>query len=1174
MNKAELKKFAVQARRDLISKVSLKAEQYGITKDKELMMEENYGQLIVNGNSYPTDMRHAFQTLQQRLKAIGYEQLIEEVAYTWFNRIIAIRYMEVNNYLPDRVSILSSNTGKNEPDILLQYETTSLDVDRQQINEWIQNGNVELAYRKLFVAQCNALHGFMPFLFEKINDNTELLLPDYLLDSESFIQKLIINEEITHSFEEVEVVGWLYQYYNSEPKDIVFSNLKRKQKIEKYDIPAATQLFTPRWIVQYMVENSLGQLWLEVNPESQIKNSMRYYIEPSKQEEKVKQKLEEIKFNNINLEEIKIIDPCVGSGHILVYVFDLLYKMYEESGYLSSAIPQLILEKNLYGLDVDARAVQLASFALLMKARKKSRRIFRKKVQLNLHAINESNEIEIEGIVKLLAQNEKEEEEIRSILITFNDAKNFGSTIIPPKINYGEYIRRMESLDEFQLNSENFLAYDQINYVQKIFKQAHMLSDTYDVVITNPPYMGSKGMNKSLVKYLKENYKDSKNDLSTVLMERSFDLLKVNGFTSMINIPSWMFLSSYNKLRENIINQSLIINLIHLGRGIFGSDFGTVTFVFRKSKIQDYKGTYKRLIDKQGEVDSLEEKEKKYFEQHRNYIKKQKGFKSIPGTPIAYWASDKVREIFAKNPKLSDIAEPKQGLATADNDRFLRQWYEISFDNISFNSHNSEEALESQRKWFPFNKGGAFRKWYGNQEYVVNWENDGSEIKNNIIKRYPYLKGKYEFVVKNEKFYFREGVTWTAISSSKLAVRFSPVGFLFSNAGMMVFSDRSINSLVLLGYLNSKLSFMFSQQLSSTINFDQGIIARLPFKKIEDYKELKILEQLVNKAINVSKSDWDSFETSWDFQKHPLLIYKEKDNFLSSSYKKWEEITIDNYCSQKNTEEKINQFFINLYHLQDELTPEVSEDDVTIRKGDRERDTKSFLSYFIGCMLGRYSLDVEGLSYAGGEYDETRYKTFKPNKNGLIQLTDDNYFDNDIIRRLREFLFVAFSPETVNENIQWLAESLTMKKNESPEERLRRYFIEEFFNDHCKIYQKRPIYWLVDSGKQKGLRTLIYMHRYQPDTMATIRFEHLQEIQSKYQNEIDMIDTRLANPSLSASDKRSLEKSKSDYQKKIEELQEFDKKLATCANEQIDIDLDAGVKENYASFGDVLSKIK
>ncbi|WP_428912067.1 BREX-1 system adenine-specific DNA-methyltransferase PglX [Niallia sp. Krafla_26] len=1162
MNKTELKNFAVSARRGLLEKVALRAKIFGIDENNGLTIEEKFGQLAINGEQYSLDKKSAFLALKKQLEIKSYEQLIEEVAYTWFNRIIAIRFMEVNEYMPERVNVLSSSTGKVEPDILSEFETMDLDIDLAAIKDLIRQGETEEAYRKLFIAQCNALNNILPFMFEKIHDYTELLLPDFLLDTESVINNLVSNEELTDSFREVEVIGWLYQFYNSEPKDIVFANLKKNKKIEKYDIPAATQLFTPKWIVQYMVENSLGKIWLESNPNSSLKESMRYYIEPAEQNKEVKQKLEEIRYKNVNLEEITIIDPCVGSGHILVYAFDLLYQMYEEAGYSSTDIPQLILENNLFGLDIDDRAAQLASFAILMKAREKSRRIFRKKVSINIYSIQESNLFEKEGIVELLGKNDTEKTEVKQILDTFIDAKNFGAILQLPQVNYDRYLNRIEQIEDTQLSLENFRIYDQMPTFQYLLRQAKVLSSKYDVTITNPPYMGNKGMNNVLTKFVKSKYPNSKGDLSTILMERSLNLTKSNGYISMINIPAWMFLVRYESLRDYLLSNTQIQNLVHFGRGVFGSDFGTVAFVLRNSHVSNYLATYKRLIDKQGEVESVAEKERKFFESRRNIIRKQEDFKLIPGTPISYWISNQLITVFSTGTPLSEIGEARSGLQTGNNDLFLRYWYEVDFKNIGFNFNSVEEASETNYKWFPQVKGGAFRKWYGNFDYVVNFLNNGEAIRN------------YEGtgIIKSPHLYFKEGITWSHTSNLSFGCRILPKGFIFNVEAPTVFNID--DNLLLLGLLNTKLTDFIFSLINQSFHYLVGDMKKLPIILPKDKEEISNIRRIVEENILISKIDWDSSEFSWNFKKHFILLNKNNFYTIEQSYNNWCEIVNRQFINMKKNEETLNAIFINLYGMNEEMNPYVADEAITLNKSDRKTDIKSFLSYFIGNLMGRYSLDIDGIVYAGGSWDDSKYKAFIPNKFGLIQLSDEHYFENDIIARLREFLSVTFGEETVEENLQWLAESLELKRNETAEERLRRYFMDEFYKDHCQLYQKRPIYWLVDSGKQKGLRTLIYMHRYQPDTMATIRFEHLQEIQEKYNNEIAAIDLRIVNPNLSATEKRDLEKRKTAFQKRLDELLDFDKKLAEYANAQIDIDLDDGVKVNYAKFDKVLAKIK
>ncbi|MCQ6274791.1 BREX-1 system adenine-specific DNA-methyltransferase PglX [Bacillus sp. V3B] len=1168
MNKTELKNFAVSARRDLLEKVALRAKTFGIDAKNDLIIEEQFGQLVINGNTYPMQMKTGFQSLANQLKTKGYEQLVEEVAYTWFNRIIAIRYMEVNDYLPERVNVLSSSTGKVEPDILLQFETMDLDVDEVAIKDLIRQGNTEQAFRKLFSAQCNVLNLILPFMFEEIRDYTELLLPDFLLDDESVIKKLVMSEVLTESFSEVEVIGWLYQFYNSEPKDKVFANLKKSKKIEKYDIPAATQLFTPKWIVQYMVENSLGQLWLEANPESSLKQSMRYYIEPAEQDEEVKHKLEEIRYQNVNLEEITIMDPCVGSGHILVYAFDLLYQMYEEAGYPSGDIPQLILEKNLYGLDIDDRAAQLASFALMMKAREKSRRIFRKKVELNVYSIQESNHLDKEGMAQLLGENDKEKEEIFSLIETFIDAKNFGSLLHPNTINYDHYLNRIEQLGEIQLSVDTYLAHSQMNKFKHLLEQAKILSSHYDVMVTNPPYMNSKGMNKNLTEYAQKNYFDYRSDLFAMYIKRYFLSTKVGGFNAYMTPMVWLFIKSYTQLREYIISEKSIQSLIQLHYDAFtAASVPICTFTFRNVDV-DFKGEYIKLTDFYGEHVQPLKVQKALLNKEVDYrfTCNQNKFKSIPSSPIAYWTSDHVRELYRTNKKLGDVAYPRKGNSTSNNARFLRLWFEVERGHINFGAKKIIKEQTLVKRWFPYNKGGDYRKWYGNNEYIIDWKNDAEEI-----RKIPTA------VIANYQYFMSPGLTWSTVSSRNFSLRKFEYGFIFDNGGCCLFfeeDNRDGYRNYILGLLNSIVFKHLFAQISPTLNFQSGDVAQFPI--ISPSQEIiDSVGKLSSDCVDISKNDWDSFETSWDFKEHPFITNRNSSTLLLDIFDHWTSYLVDvQFKKVKANEEEINQILIHLYGLQNELTSEVRDVEIKIRRPDRVRDTKSFLSYFIGCTTGRYSLDIEGLACAGGDGDHLKYQSFIPNKYGLIQLTDEHYFKDDIIARLREFLSVTFDAETVEENIQWLAESLELKRNETAEERLRRYFLDEFFKDHCQVYQKRPIYWLVDSGKQKGLRTLIYMHRYQPDTMATIRFEHLQEIQAKYNNEISAVDLRVVNPNLSATEKRDLEKRKTIYQKRLEELLEFDKKLAEYANAQISIDLDDGVKVNYAKFDKVLAKIK
>ncbi|HGA0699966.1 TPA: BREX-1 system adenine-specific DNA-methyltransferase PglX [Bacillus cereus] len=1175
MNKRALKEFAIYARNELREQIALRAQAFGVPSKGSPVLVTGADYVEINGKKYPATYKNSIQKLLKEVETKGYDNVIEEVAYTWFNRLIAIRYMEVHNYLPSKVRVLSSETkGKVDPDILTEYQYTDLPVNKEEVATLLAQGNREGAFRKLLVAQCNELNEIMPFLFEKLADYTELLLPESLLYADSLINKL--GKELDdENFEQVEVIGWLYQYYISEKKDEVFAGLKKNKKITKENIPAATQLFTPHWIVCYMVENSLGHMWLESHPESELKEEMKYYVEPAEQEEVVQAKLEELRNPNLSPEEITIMDPACGSGHILVYAFDLLYKIYEERGYPTKEIPVLILEKNLYGIDIDDRAAQLASFALMMKAREKTKRIFRNVPKLKIISIQESNSILIEQAADLIGENDNEKEEVKDLLTTFIDAKNFGSILQFEELNFNKYIQKVQELREAgEVTLENFEVYEQLDKIIELIVQAKILASQYSVVTTNPPYMGIKGMNLELSNYVKKHYSKSKNDFFAVFMERCEEFTKENGFHTEINQHSWMFLSGYEKLRQKILGHTTIYSMIHLGPRAFEEIGGEVvqstSFVLRKHKYEseNYYAKYYRVVN----LNSSSSKEAAFFSKKHEFIAAQKGFRDIPGYPIAYWASEKVREAFIKHRNLREYAEPRVGLQTGDNNQFIRKWTEISFNKFGFNYSNRSEAKKSLRKWFPYNKGGVFRKWYGNTEYVVNWESDGKAIKDDKQEKLELgLIEKKNSQCWNQEYYFQTSITWSKVTSGNFSVRFLPEGFIFDVAGCSIFNLGN-HQYFICALLNSKIIRQIINTVSGTLNYEVGTIKELPIMMEENNRTW--IENLAIECIKVSKNDWDAFETSWDFQKHPFLGFCKQSRTLEQRYITWESHTEAQFRQLQQNEEELNKIFIELYGLQDELTPEVPDEEVTIRRADRVRDTKSFLSYCIGLMMGRYSLDVEGLVYAGGEWDASNYKTFQPDSDGIIPLTDTEYFEDDVVSRLQELLVIMFGQATLAENLRWLAESLTMKNNETPVERLRRYFFDEFYSDHCKIYQKRPIYWMADSGKKKGFRALFYLHRYTPETLATMRFSYVQNLQEKLGQEQKRLDQDLVNQDLTAAMKKRYNKQLTTITAQQDELIDFDKKMAELANQRIVLDLDDGVIINYNKINNILAKIK
>lgn len=1173
MDKTAIKNFAVSARKKLIEGVSQKAYGLGISIDEIKPLDElPDGSRVEINNEYKylnnTETKNREKLIEQ-IEAKGYEQVMEEVAYTWFNRIIAIRFMEVNEYLPTGVRVLSSEeTSKIEPDAVTNahelVEELKLNIDI--VYKYQDNNDSEGLFKYVLIKQCNALGDIMPVMFEKIQDYTELLLPDNLLVEGSVARDLVSNISEDDFKEQVEIIGWLYQYYISEKKDEVFADLKKNKKITKENIPAATQLFTPDWIVKYMVENSLGRLWLEGHPNEELQSSWKYYLEEAEQEAEVQAELDRIREESKTLspEDITVLDPSMGSGHILVYAFDVLYQIYVSAGYSEKDIPRLILEKNLYGLDIDDRAGQLAYFALMMKARSYSRRLFRRvdidnPIKINVCSIQESNGITKEDIEYFANGNEELEKDIEYLVEVFTDAKEYGSILEVNAVDFERIENRLAEIEEDITNLLNRENRDRIlDKIPAIVKQCKVMSKNYYIMSTNPPYLGRRGMSPALTKYLDMYYKDSKTDLFSVFMELDKLYIKNIGLMAMINQHSWMFLSSFEKLRENIISKKSIYNMIHLGSRAFEEIGGEVVqstcFIIRKKAIDNYYGNYIRLVDfnianeKEQIVLNIKENTKYLFKE------KSESFKDIPGNQIAYWVSDNVLEIFKKSKLLSDLYEPKQGLSTADNNRFIRLWHEVKNDKMGIEMKSPEDSVRSGKKWFPYNKGGQFRKWYGNNENIINWENDGYDIKN--------FKNA---VIRNPNYYFKKGITWSLISSSNFGVRFSQEGYLFDAGGSSVFPKQEhIN--YLMGLMCSKVIFEFLKVQNPTLNFPAGTIGKIPTIISEKKLILNSIDSIVNDNINISKKDWDLFETSWDFKKHPIIEFKS--NNIEKSFNNWAEFTEKQFNQLKANEEELNRIFIDIYGLQDELTPEVEDKDITIRKADRERDIKSFISYAVGCMLGRYSLDEDGLVFAGGEFDINKYKSFKADSDGIIPITDAEYFEDDIVSKFVEFVKVVFGEESLEENLNYIADTECFKRkaNETSRDTLRRYFLKGFMEDHLKIYQKRPIYWMFDSGKQNGFKALIYMHRYDESMVAKIRTDYLHELQKKYESEINRLDNDMNSEVVTAKEKANAKKMKEKIQKQLVECVSFDQVIAHVAHQMIGIDLDDGVKVNYQKF--------
>ena len=1156
----------------------------------------------------------------------AYRNVIEEVAYTWFNRLIAIRFMEVNDYMPAHIRVLSSESipskdgwTKLEPDLVTTPFDAEIKFTQQETEHIMQMKNdnqVDALFRFLFIKQCNALNAYLPKLFEKTSDYTELLLNVSVTDQDGIVYHLThdIKEDdfnISNIGEDgkptgqVEIIGWMYQYYNTEPKDETFALLKKNVKITKERIPAATQLFTPDWIVRYMVENSVGRLWLEGHENEILKRGWKYYLDEAEQEADVEEQLKAIReeYKNIKPEEIKVIDPCMGSGHILVYAFDVLMQIYESYGYSQRDAAKSIVENNIYGLDIDDRAFQLAYFAIMMKARSHNRRFLTLGIEPNLCAIQESNGMQYDKDMGDFLLSEEHRETLQYLLHTFVDAKEYGSILNVEKRDYDGFLKAWElTAEQTASNVVMLLWYDEWNQIVPVLaKQAKILSQKYDVAVTNPPYMGISNGNVKLNEFVKKNYPDSKSDLFAVFIERCGQMIKENRYQAMITQHAWMFLSSFEKLRAKLQMVDMV-NMAHLGARAFeeigGEVVQTTSFVMRKSHIAEYKGTYCRLI----EPTTQKGKEEMYLAGENCYTAVQDNFTKIPGSPVAYWVSDKALQNYKIGKLMGEIAAPCAGLATGDNNIFQRIWYEVSYDNIGFGVKDCSETLNRKEKWYPCNSGGEYRKWSTDDIMIVNWKNDGEEIRNFRNK-----SGKIASRPQNTQRYFKRGLTWNKLSTVHFAVKYKKEGYIFDDTSRSAFPQEGIELFYLVGVLCSCISSHYLEALNPTMSFTNGDIIRIPVCFCNDGKR-ECINEIVENNVIISKSDWDSFELSWNYKKHPLVklakktIYKnnEKSSYrIVDAFFWWENECNTRFHNLKANEEELNCIFIDIYGFQDELTPEVEDKDVTVRKADLGRDIRSFISYAVGCMFGRYSLDQEGLMFAGGDmkdlytyYGATSVDTatiqldeknaFEESKtpfyylpvegkeplecwkvvaDNIIPITSEEYFTDDIVNRFVEFVKIVYGAQTLEENLDFIAQALG-NKGDSSREVIRNYFLKDFYADHLKVYQKRPIYWLFDSGKQNGFKALIYMHCYNADTIGNLRVDYLHRMERIYESEINRMQDTIDNSS-NAREITAASKRKEKLQKQLKECQEYDEKIGHLALSRIEIDLDDGVKVNY-----------
>ena len=1171
MNKNAIKKFATEARRELISRVSQKASKYGIVPgDKSVNPSaDSYEGYVFS----PTEKNQRI-ALIKKVEDKGYEQVIEEVAYTWFNRFVALRFMEVNGYLPTRVRVFTNSNNEFKPQILTEAtQMNNLEgLDVEKVYKFKEANDDEGLYKYLLITQCNALNAVLPDMFQNIKDYTELLFPDDLLQGKSSVIRQMIELIPEEDWKDaVQIIGWLYQYYNSEKKDEVFAK-RNSAKISKENIPAATQLFTPDWIVRYMVENSLGRLWLEGHPNDDLKSQWKYYLEDAKQPESVQAQLDNIreKHKDLTPEDLLCIDPCSGSGHVLTYMFDVLVQIYETYGYTTREAVSSIVKNNLYGLDIDKRAAQLAYFSIMMKACQYDRRFLKRGIKPHIYAITESNhKINDEIIDEFSNGDSKLKEAITTIKDELYDAKEYGSILTITPQDWDMLYARLE-----EVKGEATMYGEAIENLRPLIQVAQVLSQKYDVVVTNPPYMGSANMNAKLTKLVKKKYPDSKRDLFAVFIERCNQMVKKDSYYAMVTQHSWMFLSSFEKLRDKLLEND-IVNMAHLGARAFeeigGEVVQTTTFTVRKSNIKDYNGKYCRLIG----ATSQEEKEKMFLNGKNCYVTDQNNFSKIPGNPVAYWVSDKLIKVFKAGIPLQELAISRNGMKTGNNEKFLRLWWESNNDLICFDVKDISGAVSSNKKWFAYNKGGGARKWYGNNDYIVNWENRGHDIFVNAkqdkrnVQDYP------------DELKFTPSVTWSLINSGTPTFRYKQ-GNLSDIAGMSFYKAHD-KLKYLLAFCNTNVASKILKLIAPTMNFQAGDVGRLPI--LQRKQDEEVIKKIVDENILLSQQDWDTYETSWGFKHHPLI---RKVSTISEAYDQWKSENNERFDQLKANEEELNRIFIDIYGLQDELTPEVADKDVTVHKifdskddvpetmkGSKYIRTKydevtSFISYAVGCIFGRYSLDVDGLAYAGGNWDNSKYTTFAADKDSIIPISDDEYFNDDIVNRLVNFVKVVYGEDTLQENLKFIADALGGKGH--PKEVIRNYFLNKFYKEHCKTYQKRPIYWLFDSGKKNGFKCLVYMHRYQPDTIARIRTDYVHEQQARYYTIIEDLEARIK--AADTSEKIKLKNQLKVIKNQDEEIKTYEEKIHHLADQMISIDLDDGVKNNYELFKDVLAKIR
>lgn len=1160
MNQSALKTFAQDARNKLRQLIGARLD-YVLTADTAELRQQ----------------AAQVNELHAALASEGRDPLIERVAYTWFNRLAALRFMDANGYHPFGARVITPATANETlPELLQQARAGALDADiratlaNPRTFDDLLAGRIPVdhpeaqVFKLLLVATCNYYHRLMPFLFEQLGDATELLLPEDLLTEHSIVADFRDNLA-DEDCREVEVIGWLYQFYISEKKDAVMA---RKSAVPTADIPAVTQLFTPHWIVRYLIENSLGRLWLLNRPHSRLREKMPYYIEGEAEADFLK---------ITKPEDIRLLDPAGGSGHMLTYAFDLLYAIYEEEGYDAPEIPSLILRHNLYGVDICDRAAALAAFALCMKARAKDIRFFRRLANGGADAprphIIELRDVrfaenELRDYFKAIglasdSQLSTLNPQLNKLLHQFEEAKNFGS-LIQPFLDERAIAYARRAIEAKDLGGQLFLRETHLK-VLRVLEQAEALTQRYHVVVANPPYMGSGNMNPSLKRFATENYEQSRNDLFSMFTWRSFSLGVPRSYSSFVTMHSWMFLSGFEKFRKSLLTEKSFVTMAHLGpRGfdaIGGEVVQTTAFVCWNFPHKKSAGAFFRLTagNSEAEKDALFREAAAKENSSIAFRVGREHFLRIPGEPLAYWASEAMSAAFTRFENIATLGETRIGLITGENSRYIRNWHEVAWPKIGLNL-SRQEAASSNKRWFPQSKGGGYRKWYGNNETVVDWSADGKELQTRMHSSGERILA-HNF---NLDRIFQPAITWTKISGGDFAARLQPHGFLFNDASANLFIDSAEARIAVLAFLSSCLPIRFLEALNPTLNFLPGNVSTLPFVQPSPASA----SVLATEAVSLARADWDNFETSWDFRDQPLLRPGLKGATLEASWRNWEAQSTAAIRRMQELETENNRLFIAAYGLDGELQPEVPEAQITLARAEARRDMAAFLSYAVGCMMGRYSLRQPGLILANAgdtlrEFLEKVGKplaelTFAPDEDGIIPVLDGEWFEDDIVARTRDFLRATFGDGNFAENLAFIEASLGKE--------LRKYFAKEFYKDHLQTYKKRPIYWMF-SSPEGSFQALIYLHRYTRDTVSLLLNDYVREFIGKLEERHRQLTAVTLNESARPGDRTKAVKELGKIAKMQKELKAWERDvLLPLAQQRIELDLDDGVKVNYLKF--------